>query len=113
MYTRRTMQSNGEPLRLPEHYSGVTFAKNAPKAYQEEEKQQKESVIFEEKDEEKQALPAECGEKSDPAPKKHAPLLGLAGREDVLLLILALLLLDDEGGDDMLAYILLGLLVLG
>lgn len=121
MYTKRPIQPTNEPLRLPEHYSGVTFSRKrptvpepieeAPPAQTYEETKEAETPKDESVPTEEVAIQEE--KKELPTPKKQSSLLGISGREDILLLILALLLLDDEGGDDTLAYILLGLLVLG
>ena len=114
MYTKRPLNPNGEPLRLPEHYSGVTFSRHPPTVIPKEETEERSS---EEKIEGKECeeVKSAClppSEKKEVSPKKHSFLPTLSGREDILLLILALLLLDEEGGDDTLAYILLGLLFL-
>ena len=111
MYTKRPIQPLGEPLRLPEHYSGVAFSRKEPSAPPTLEATSNGAPS--ESMEEPKEVPCQQEEKDASPPKKQGSLLGIGGREDILLLILALLLLDDEGGDDMLAYILLGLLFLG
>lgn len=114
MYTKRPIQPIGEPLRLPEHYSGVAFSRqsqNIQPSHEEKKEEENAKVPKEENEGKESTLP--CTGKEDVQEKKHPSLLGIGGREDILLLILALLLLDDEGGDDILAYILLGLLFLG
>ena len=111
MYTKRPIQPLGEPLRLPEHYSGVAFSRKEPSVPSSKEETHAEKAL-ETSDETKEEVCAK-EEKADLPSPKRPTLNSLGGREDILLLILALLLLDDEGGDDMLAYILLGLLLLG
>ena len=118
MYTKRPIQPSGEPLRLPEHYSGVAFSHKGAQAFQTSgENRQNESIKndIEESKEDPTTKEETCpsAKEDDSSSKKENSLLGIGGREDILLLILALLLLDDKGGDDMLAYILLGLLFLG
>ncbi|MBR2951555.1 MAG: hypothetical protein IKC43_01115 [Clostridia bacterium] len=112
MYTKRPIQPLGEPLRLPEHYSGVAFSRKEPSAPPPTLEAASADASLEPMEEPKE-VPCQKEEKDDSPPKKQGSILGIGGREDILLLILALLLLDDEGGDDMLAYILLGLLFLG
>ena len=114
MYTRRSIQPSGEPLRLPEHYSGVTFSRTPPSLSPTEITEEEDRIVQENAPlEDAKEKPMPITDEKAECEKKQSSLLGLSGREDILLLILALLLLDDEEGDDMLAYILLGLLVLG
>ena len=112
MYTKRPLQPIGEPLRLPEHYSGVAFSRKEPSMPPPTTEEGSVDLPLEpiEKPKEEQC---EKEDSHHSPPKKSNSLLSIGGREDILLLVLALLLLDDEGGDDMLAYILLGLLFLG
>ena len=127
MYTKRPIQQTSEPLRLPEHYSGVAFSKtkNPPpdripdpppldSTPAEELPQNTEKLSSKEQPQEEVSVPCDTVpvEKEKKKAKNAASLLGLSGREDILLLILALMLLDEDGGDDTLAYILLGLLFL-
>ena len=105
-YREENKADDGVRIPIPEHYSGIAFAKN------EESKEQKEEAC----PAEDQALPLPV----DNAPKsgKVNPFSflsrkGADGREDLLLLVLALLLLDGDGGDEALALMLLALLFLG
>ena len=117
MYTKRPISLSSEPLRLPEHYSGVAFSRKGANVFPENYEAQEEITVKDgSESKEVQTNNEELCKteaKVEAPPKKQNTLLGIGGREDILLLILALLLLDDEGGDDMLAYILLGLLFLG
>ena len=116
VYTKRPIPLNSEPLRLPEHYSGVAFSQRPSAIIPPEET---EPVCTEEKDEpqekdEPDVSDAEASVCNTNEKPECPPIAAKSSstHEDILILLLALLLLDDKGGDDTLVYILLGLLFL-